>query len=467
MWKQADEGKIAGAGAILFSKLCAEGFSPPAVALSEHDEKVLFDLEVKLKLKHASARSQLWTIVADFPASVLLQRHELLIVLLNGVGAPFSHEDVVADPLGLHAVGYLRALWLLLSKVRNEVEILCDGGLVSYMHTQCVSGNKKSFLKADDVFSSDALMEQALSLRYPSSSFCSSASSVSVSGLAFAVLAAALPLLRSRSLMVMQVLGDMAGLTLDLAFEPSFDFEGNAHDTNLRRARHLFDRLEQLTQSLSLERFLSVDQDAAGNEGDLDSTELADRCFLSCFSRFTSDVLISLRRSLGDLLAIPTHLSRLEHMLSYKGATACWRVPLLPACSLYTRISGLNSHIALRTSLSVLSASVQFDLLEGIDGDVPRLLQLLADLLDTLPMSRAEQESYILCLSAALRLLLKFSGASHEPHRSALHLQILGSLLASVNRLSKHTVSCFHQSLADSSIAPLEEPFVRSVHSLA
>eukprot|EP01031_Cornospumella_fuschlensis_P039578 gene39578-48184_t len=464
MWKQADEGKTAGAGAILFSKLCAEGFSPPAVALSEHDEKVLFDLEVKLKLKHASARSQLWTIVADFPASVLLQRHELLIVLLNGVGAPFSHEDVVADPLGLHAVGYLRALWLLLSKVRNEVEILCDGGLVSYTHTQCVSGNKKSFLKTDYAFSSDAL---ALSLRYPSSSFCSSASSVSVSGLAFAVLAAALPLLRSRSLMVMQVLGDMAGLTLDLALEPSFDFEGNAHDTNLRRARHLFDRLEQLTQSLSLERFLSVYQDAALNEGDLDFTELADRCFLSCFSRFTLDVLVSLRRSLGDLLTIPAHLSRLEHMLSCQEATACWRVPLLPACSLYTRINGLNSHIALRTSLNVLSASVQFDLLEGIDGDVPRLLQLLADLLDTLPMSHAEQESYLLCLSAALRLLLKFSRAGNEPHRSALHLQILSSILASVNRLSKHTVSCFHQSLADSSIAPLEEPFVRSVHSLA
>lgn len=132
MWKQGDSNaEKHGAGAILFSKLCSYGFSLPLTTITDQDEKVLFDLEVKLKLKHASARNLLWTVVADFPPSVLLQRQELLVTLLNGIGSPFSHEDVLTDPLGLHAIGFLRIFLLLLSRVRSEVGVLLDGGLLS------------------------------------------------------------------------------------------------------------------------------------------------------------------------------------------------------------------------------------------------------------------------------------------------------------------------------------------------
>ncbi|RYG70126.1 hypothetical protein EON64_01005 [archaeon] len=212
--------------------MCSQGFFLPATAITDQDEKILFDVEVKLKLKHASARNQLWTIVADFPPSVLLQRQELLIALLNGIGAPFSHEDVLVDPLGLHAIGCLRVFRLLLSKVRSEVSVFFDWGLVNEGHLE---GRKRQ-------------LEHTVSLRYPTLRLGANAGSVAVSGLAFAVLAAALPLLQSRSLLVMQSLGDLASVALDLVFEPSCGRDSSAQETNGRRARHLVGRLEQVRE---------------------------------------------------------------------------------------------------------------------------------------------------------------------------------------------------------------------------
>jgi hypothetical protein len=128
MWKQMPD---EGAGAILYSKLCLKGFKLPCIKCIDHDEKILLDLEVKLKLKHDTARKLLWSVIVDYPPSLLLWRPDLLKCLVDLIGAPFSHEDVHSDHLGIHAVGSIYMFQYLLVKLKCEVVAYLEGDMCS------------------------------------------------------------------------------------------------------------------------------------------------------------------------------------------------------------------------------------------------------------------------------------------------------------------------------------------------
>jgi hypothetical protein len=69
-----------GAGAILDSKLCIEGWRFPSSVLTESDEKFLFDVEVKIRMGNGYDVNILYDVLADFPADVIVARKVIIYV---------------------------------------------------------------------------------------------------------------------------------------------------------------------------------------------------------------------------------------------------------------------------------------------------------------------------------------------------------------------------------------------------
>ena len=76
-----------GAGAILYSSLVYEGWHLPPFLLVDTDERMLFDLEVKIKLSHSSVESLLTNAIVDFPPNAIMQRPGLLQAMLDILGS--------------------------------------------------------------------------------------------------------------------------------------------------------------------------------------------------------------------------------------------------------------------------------------------------------------------------------------------------------------------------------------------
>lgn len=87
-----------GAGAVLNSRLCYTGWRFASFSISEDsscsDDAWLFDLEVKIKLRHETTSSELWNYLVDFPVEAIVQKTSILHAMLDVVGGPSSHRDI-------------------------------------------------------------------------------------------------------------------------------------------------------------------------------------------------------------------------------------------------------------------------------------------------------------------------------------------------------------------------------------
>lgn len=83
-----------GAGAILNSRLVYYGWKFPDFVITEHDERYLFDVEVKVKLQHESASRDIWDVLSNFPVQAIMKKTNLLHAIIDIVGGPFSKRDI-------------------------------------------------------------------------------------------------------------------------------------------------------------------------------------------------------------------------------------------------------------------------------------------------------------------------------------------------------------------------------------
>jgi hypothetical protein len=84
---------VGGAGAILLSRLVYLGWKFPIVKLTESDEKYLFDLEVRIKLRQENALKKVVDAIAVYPAPAILQRPTLLQSIMDLFNSPYSNID--------------------------------------------------------------------------------------------------------------------------------------------------------------------------------------------------------------------------------------------------------------------------------------------------------------------------------------------------------------------------------------
>jgi hypothetical protein len=135
-----------GAGCILDSPLSSAGWSFPRFALTDADERYLFDAEVKLKMSQEGVQPLLMDLLADFPGQSLLTRSGLLGAVLDVLGTPYlsSSSGLGGDgglasshPQGADGNGHLTPLgaldWLarLLDKLTAEHALQLEGLLAS------------------------------------------------------------------------------------------------------------------------------------------------------------------------------------------------------------------------------------------------------------------------------------------------------------------------------------------------
>lgn len=75
-----------GAGEILSTPECREGYRLKSIDLSEIDERHLFDTEIHLKLYHHHSMKFLFDLL-DFPAEVILHRVGILKIIIDTLGS--------------------------------------------------------------------------------------------------------------------------------------------------------------------------------------------------------------------------------------------------------------------------------------------------------------------------------------------------------------------------------------------
>jgi hypothetical protein len=89
-------GLCMGAGAVLNSRLCYSGwrFASFSIAKDSSDDEWLFDLEVKIKLRHETSSAEIWSYLVNFPVEAIVQKTNILHAMLDVVGGPSSHRDI-------------------------------------------------------------------------------------------------------------------------------------------------------------------------------------------------------------------------------------------------------------------------------------------------------------------------------------------------------------------------------------
>lgn len=97
-------GLYMGAGAVLNSRLCYSGWRFSSFSISEDssDDAWLFDLEVKIKLRHETASTEVWSYLVDFPVEAIVQKTNILHAMLDVVGGPSSQRDIGGWLAGAH-----------------------------------------------------------------------------------------------------------------------------------------------------------------------------------------------------------------------------------------------------------------------------------------------------------------------------------------------------------------------------
>jgi hypothetical protein len=284
-------GLFHGAGAVLNSRLSYCGWKFPLCRTTDSDERALFDVEVRVKLRHESAGRELWDVLANFPPQALLLKTNLLHTVLDVVGAPFSQADVEADPTGLHAVTALRWLEALLRKCKQAFAMQMDGALCARVPPSAGAGawagtgagEESVDLEGPDL--AGRLAQAMYALRHPvlgapavgdteeagllSAGYADTQAQMqmqaqqrhvaalgslalfpapSVAGFAFACAAAALPLLQSRHSAAARAVRMLLGTALPMVLEPraAGANAGRLLEVEAARLQHVLNRLEQM-----------------------------------------------------------------------------------------------------------------------------------------------------------------------------------------------------------------------------
>lgn len=269
-----------GAGAILQSSLCYHGWQFPKVLLTDIDEKLLFDVEVKVKMGHDMAAELLWDCLTDFPAAALMAHPGLLHAVLDVIGS--SNSLVAAVPSKcLDAVGAMKWLQELVKVAVKAYEAQLEGRVCSLSTTADDSSSSTGEGKPSASLATN--MAQTLqNMRIPSirveedtdslttvygeSVVRSSAAMAKVSspgvcpapslpGLAFAACAASLPLLQSSDAGTLAAVASMLRTALPYVKEPSpfentrvssVDAAISASGVDRLRLQHLLNRIERI-----------------------------------------------------------------------------------------------------------------------------------------------------------------------------------------------------------------------------
>jgi len=272
-----------GAGAILQSSLCYHGWQFPKVLLTDIDEKLLFDVEVKVKMGHDMAAELLWDCLTDFPVAALMAHPGLLHAVLDVVGSSNSLVSGVPSKC-LDAVGAMNWLQELVKAAVKAYEVQLEGRLCSLSLSSAVedkyAGTGDAAKPAASLAANMALtlhnmripsirVEEdvdSLATVYGDSVVRSCAAMAKVTspgvcpapslpGLAFAACAASLPLLQSSDASTLAAVASLLRGALPFVKEPSpvattrvsaVDAAVSAGSVDRLRLQHLLNRIERI-----------------------------------------------------------------------------------------------------------------------------------------------------------------------------------------------------------------------------
>jgi hypothetical protein len=272
-----------GAGAILHNRLCHVGWKFPSIAISTADTHYLSDLEIKIKLGHANAYDMLCDCVADFPSAVILANTGIVHALLDVVGGCHSSMMLSDDGDDNGFLDSIKAMQVLKTLMLNSV-----ASYMAYHEGSVCSTYPTIPSKIDNEMNPAPTLAQNLTdtinaLRYPNVDSCASndetdlylqnkygsndytfsSTLVSLSGLAFAISAAVLPLLKTNDSTLLKEVISTLEVSLKYIIEPhSTSSKNNREESkilDMERARlqHLLNRMEHLLVDLDYSIVLS------------------------------------------------------------------------------------------------------------------------------------------------------------------------------------------------------------------
>jgi hypothetical protein len=231
-----------GAGFILQSSLCHEGWKFPSVVLTSIDEHYMAEVEVKVKLGHESAHSLLYGALGDFPVPAIMSNVSLIRAVLDVVGGSHSHE-VGSKGQGLDSIAALGWLERLLVSGVAAFETYLEGSLCSYTEAE------SNIIIGDDDEPQAGLAKNVTSaiaaLRFPSVSNVEQRKGLSISGLAFACTAATMPLLTTPNADLFKACMSLLKVAMPLLKEPT-ELSDKKTRCEVQRIQHLFNRLDGL-----------------------------------------------------------------------------------------------------------------------------------------------------------------------------------------------------------------------------
>lgn len=261
---------FSGAGGILYSSFSYTGWKFPNLAITESDEKVLFDVEVKLKLGHPGCEVHLWAIVADFPPHIIIRRTGIIQQLLDIVGSVFFHDTDMVLAAGITPSSAMKWLEKLLKKSIDGYLIQMDGSSSSAIPEPWSADDNE---KSDVSPSLASQMAKAIySMRIPVHTNPDNINEIAVeagalsyeqrkiqnlgtvkpplpptpslSGFAFSCCAACLPIFQTKDLSLCTSVLSILLSALPYIKDPNLDGELTGVDCN--RIQHLMSRVEQM-----------------------------------------------------------------------------------------------------------------------------------------------------------------------------------------------------------------------------
>jgi hypothetical protein len=319
------------ASAILNSALVFTGWKFPLFIFTDRDERFLFDLEVKIKLGHDGCESILMDVLVDFPPQAILSRPGLIHGVIDIVGSTFTSLDIITNPLGLTPPIAMTWLEKLMNKASESFLLQMEGSMCSSIPNSVVTRSEEP-TKNDDTQPGTAVqMARAMyALRHPilptglmfyssgnkevqieeemahrrkaiESSKLAISPPPSLPGYAFAICAAAMPLLQTRDTHILPYIVSLLSSALPFIMEPEIE-ENNVNTAtfnetstlNLGRFQHILNRIEQIFTFYgklpSIKSFISknIKNDEEGNlDFDIISCE-------SCLEKIFIDIISAL-----------------------------------------------------------------------------------------------------------------------------------------------------------------------------
>eukprot|EP01041_Mallomonas_annulata_P002347 gene2347-4560_t len=150
--------------------LLTYGWKFPIIILAKRDEKFLFDLEVRLKLKHSSSALLLLDALIDYPSPIFLQKSGVVRAVFEILSTiETSDSSHTTSPSALTRISCLEWLVELMKGCKRACRTLLDGSICSTLPPiTCLSGQGPTL--------ANQLAREMYSMRYPISTSSSSTS---------------------------------------------------------------------------------------------------------------------------------------------------------------------------------------------------------------------------------------------------------------------------------------------------